>query len=195
MERGNVALGTLVLVIAAMVVVVGGAMVLLQTQTNLLNDLGRTNADARVELLNRLELSNLSADRNNNNPNDLSYLYIKGRWATGGKPIPWSDLSLVVQGEGFSRTLGFNPASDNSHAGCRTGASGAGVFSGWQIDKTALSATLSENDAVELCVRLDEVVEANAKLLIRVLPKNGTQSQIETQTPNVFDRNTLGLYP
>lgn len=194
MNRGSIAIGTLLLFIAALLVVTGGAFVLLSTQQQFMEQFRSSATEGQKSVLTRLDISNLAAQKSDDDPARLEWFFLTGQFSADAPPMPVDQLQVQFTTESSSSVLDYNAPAANSPADCMQAAVGERVF-GVRFLNHGIENAVKPGDKIELCMWSAEGIVGNTKLLIRVLPKNGTPTVLETTTPRVFDRDTLSLYP
>ena len=196
MSRASASIEAMILFLGAMLVVVGAAMVMVAQQGAFLNQMHFSTSEGRKAILTQFSVEHVSADLNDFNRGQLAYFFLTGRLASQSPDLPMSEMVLVIETGSSITTRDYNASTGMTNADCKAAANSNTVFSMRPLRDGGSRTVLKADEPVEFCWHEFPGLEVDTKLLIRVLPKNGSSpTSLEVVTPGVFDRNTVNLYP
>ncbi len=193
-KKAESGIGTLIIFIAMILVAAIAAGVLIQTATSLQNKALLTGERTKGQVSTSLSVLLIYAE-DGSVGNNVEDFFMKVKLSSGSDPIKVSDALLEVGLSDDSLDLEFNTAGT-----CAPGFGDFNVATEFAIEYLVQSNTwkqdyLHRGDIMKICFRAPRLVTADENVAIRIVPKVGTPTIIETATPEVINQQRVYVFP
>ena len=218
-KKAEMGIGTLIIFIAMILVAAIAAGVLLQTASTLQNKALQTGQKSKGQVSTMLTPILLFAENGTNQ--ELDYFHLKAKLAPGSDPLKLGEMLLSMDLTNDSADLVYGgtvsscvpPTRDStgnltSYSGTyftiRTndeanglGTKGTGNFTvDYLINAhNQINGYLQRGDVVEFCFESPRHVAEDEDISIKLIPKIGTATYIETSTPDIITEQRVVMYP
>ncbi len=188
-KKADTGIGTLILFIAMILVAAIAAGVLIQTATSLQNKALLTGDRTKGQVSTSMSVLLIYAE-DGSTGNYVNNFSMKLKLSPGSDPIKLNDTLIEVDLSDSSSDLTYDPLVT-----CPT--STAGNFS---VEYLVQGSDYSEHylhrgDIIKLCFQAPRAVLADEDIAIRIIPKVGTPTVIETATPEVINQRRSYIFP
>jgi flagellin FlaB len=191
-KKAEAGIGTLIIFIAMILVAAIAASVLIQTATSLQNKALLTGTRAEDQISTSMQVVSVYAEDGSSGDN-LKEFYAKLKLAPGSDPVKLNGTLVVFDTESNTTNLQYD-----SGITCATGSSSYtngkfGVRS--LVLGTSTPQYLNRGDVVEICFSSPENVSTNKAFTLTLIPQVGTQTVVESVTPDVINDKREYLFP
>ncbi|MFP4111574.1 MAG: archaellin/type IV pilin N-terminal domain-containing protein [Candidatus Woesearchaeota archaeon] len=196
-KRAEVGIGTLILFIAMILVAAIAASVLIQTATSLQNKALLTGKRTQEQISTGISVLLVYAEDGSTN-NDLDNFSMKIKLTPGSEPLKLNDTLIEFDLSDGSADLEYNSTGDCETAGSfKTSTSGDGVFAATHLVEGSeyRQHYLHSGDVVKVCFASPRSITPDEDIAIRIIPKVGIPSVIETATPEVINQQRSYIFP
>ncbi|MFP4111576.1 MAG: archaellin/type IV pilin N-terminal domain-containing protein [Candidatus Woesearchaeota archaeon] len=188
-KKADTGIGTLILFIAMILVAAIAAGVLIQTATSLQNKALLTGDRTKGQVSTSLSVLLIYAE-DGSVGNYVNNFSLKLKLSPGSDPIKLNDTLIEVDLSDSSSDLTYDPL--NTCPATTTG--------NFSVNYLVQGADYTEHylhrgDIIMLCFQAPRAVLADEDIAIRVIPKVGTPTVIETATPEVINQKRAYIFP
>lgn len=198
-KKAEMGIGTLIIFIAMILVAAIAASVLIQTATSLQNKALLTGKRTQGQISTATQvLLVYGEDGTTGSPKSLSDFFMKMKLAPGSDAIRLNDTLLEFDMADSSADLTYNMSAIDCVAGSYdTDANGNGNFSArYLIEGSEYRAGyIHRGDVVELCFKSPINVTSDEDISIRLIPKVGTPTTVETAVPEIVGQKRIYIFP
>ena len=221
MKKAEMGIGTLIIFIAMILVAAIAASVLLQTASTLQNKALQTGQRSKGQVSTTISPILLFGE-NGSTGNNLEDFYLKAKLAPGSDPIKLSELLISFDVNNQTADLVHGGTSGVCTAPVRNSTEHLTTYSGrfftyWTGDDAKGTGTagtgnytvkyLIENDeshqngymqrgeVLQFCFEAPRHVGEDENIAIKLIPKVGTPTYIETATPDIITATRVIVYP
>jgi flagellin FlaB len=218
-KRAEMGIGTLIIFIAMILVAAIAAGVLLQTASTLQNKALQTGQKSKGQVSTMLTPILLFAD--NGTDQDLENFHLKAKLAPGSDPLKLGEMLLSFDLNNESADLQYGGTVDTCVAPIRDSTGNLTTYSGrfftirtndeanglgskgtgnFTVDylinaHNQINGYLQRGDVVEFCFEAPRKVNEDEDISIKLIPKIGTATYIETSTPDIITEQRVVMYP
>ena len=220
-KRAEMGIGTLIIFIAMILVAAIAAGVLLQTASTLQNKALQTGERSKGQVSTTISPILLFGE-NGSTSHNLENFYLKAKLAPGSDPIKLSELlisfdvnnqtaDLVYGGSGSSCTAPARNSTDHltTYSGRfftywtgdeskGTGTAGQGNYTIKYLitsDNSHQAGYMQRGEVLQFCFEAPRHVGEDENIAIKLIPKVGTPTYIQTSTPDIITATRVIIYP
>jgi flagellin FlaB len=196
-KRAEVGIGTLILFIAMILVAAIAASVLIQTATSLQNKALLAGKRTQDQISSGLSVLLVYAE-DGSTDNSLDNFSMKVKLNPGSEPMKLNDTLIEFDLNDQSADLEYNETGDCSTSGAfRTDSEGSGFFAATHLVEGSAHRPhyLHSGDVVKLCFAAPRSITPDEDIAIRIIPKIGIPTVIETATPEVINQQRSYIFP
>ena len=199
-KKAEMGIGTLIIFIAMILVAAIAAGVLLQTASTLQNKALQTGQKSKGQVSTTITPILLFAE--DGSDSSVDNFYLKAKLAPGSDPIKLNELLLSFDLNNASADLEYR--SDSKADNCSYGADGfytASDGTGNYTVKYLINGSsnkagyLQRGDVVQFCFRAPRSINEDEDISIKLIPKVGTATYIESSTPDIMTDRRIVIYP
>ncbi|MGM5485507.1 MAG: archaellin/type IV pilin N-terminal domain-containing protein [Nanobdellota archaeon] len=192
-KKAEMGIGTLIIFIAMILVAAIAAGVLIQTASSLQNKALLTGERSQQQVSTSLKPMLIYAENGSGSNHAVDTFYTKVKVAPGSDPVALGDLLVEMSLENASYDYGYN-----STLNCDTNLpSGAEDFASEYLIKGSRfeSGYLHSGDIVKLCFKTGRNITEDETLELRMVPKVGNPTLIETAMPDYITQKRVVVFP
>lgn len=192
-KKAEMGVGTLIIFIAMLLVAAVAAGVLLQTAGSLQQKALSTGQAARGEISTNARVIEVSAtDGSDQNVENFS---MQMKLSPGSEPIKLSEVTLTMNTDDNTLTLTYS--GDGNYSNLTSNAAGVGTFGvEYLINGTNhLDGNLQRGDIVRVHYAAPVQITEDEHVRINFIPKIGTPTLVEFNTPDVISTQRVYMYP
>lgn len=191
-KKAEMAIGTLVIFIAMIVVAAVVAGTLVSTTGSLQNKALETGKATRQQISTQISVIDVTAENGNDSTIEEFEMTIKT--ASGSDPIKFEDLLLSMRLSNTSADFTYNSSIDCSNdaetiAGDKFGIDYALEGSQHRADY------LTRGDVVKVCFEAPRSVAEYEEIHLRLTPQFGLPVTISTNSPDLIYQTKVAIYP
>ena len=199
-KKAEMGIGTLIIFIAMILVAAIAAGVLLQTASTLQNKALQTGQKSKGQVSTTITPILLFADDGTDGL--VENFYLKAKLAPGSDPIKLDELLLSFDLNNKSADLEFRADSKKNNCsygpdGFNTNSDGTGNFTVKYLINSSSNKNgyMQRGDVIQFCFRAPREIDEDEDLSIKLIPKIGTATYIETSTPDIMTDKRIVMYP
>jgi flagellin FlaB len=199
-KRAEMGIGTLIIFIAMILVAAIAAGVLLQTAATLQNKALQTGQKSKGQVSTTITPILLFADDGTDGL--VENFFLKAKLAPGSDPIKLDELLLSFDLNNKSADLEFRQDSYKNNCsygvnGFYTKSDGTGNFTVKYLINSSSNKNgyLQRGDVIQFCFRAPRSINEDEDLSIKLIPKVGTATYIESSTPDIMTDKRVVIYP
>ena len=184
--------GTLIIFIAMLLVAAVAAGVLLQTAGSLQQQALVTGQASRSEISTNARVIEVSAV--DGTEGTLENFTIQMKLSPGSDPIKLDEVTLTFNTDNTSTTLIYNNATFGTN---QTGNEGSGNFSVNYLIQGSnhIPGNLQRGDVIRIDLQAPRQIGESESVRLNFIPKIGTATLVEFNTPDVISTQRAYLYP
>jgi len=188
-KKADTGIGTLILFIAMILVAAIAAGVLIQTATSLQNKALMTGERTKGQVSTSLSVLLIYAE-DGSTGNYVNNFSLKLKLSPGSDPIKLNDTLIEVDLSDDSADLTYD-----STRTCPSVSTGNFSVEYLVEGSDYTPNYLHRGDIIKLCFEAPRNVIADEDISIRIIPKVGTPTVIETATPEVINQKRSYIFP
>jgi archaeal flagellin FlaB len=188
-KKGEMAMGTLIIFIAMILIAAVAAAVLITTTSSLQSkalDTGRATTTEVATNIKIMQVFGTNASSNNN----LENLYISTQLAAGSNMVRFRDMLLTLGLKEISQDYLYNQS-----ATCSDVAGGDYAVDYIMNSSNSVRGYLSNGDVVRICIVSPRSINESEDFTISLVPKSGNPVTLAFTTPTVMNMQTEKIYP
>lgn len=191
-KKAEMGIGTLILFIAMILVASIAAGVLIQTATSLQNKALLTGDRSKSQVSTNIMPVILHGE-DGTDSDGINEFYLKARLAPGSDGISFSDLLISFSLKNLSLDMIYNSSNNCSDISTSNGEYYAVEY---LIDsQNKADGYLQYRDVVLICFQSTRKVKEDETLTLRLIPKVGSPTVIETALPDIMTHKRVVIYP
>jgi flagellin FlaB len=188
-KKGEMAMGTLIIFIALVLIAAVAASVLIQTTGTLQNKALSTGKATTTEVGTSLKVMQITGE--NGSDEEIETFTVAMKLNSGSDPIRFEDLLITFDLNEVSRNYQYN-----SNGSCSNVTSNSDFFVTYTFNGTNhKDGYLTKGDVVDLCFNTTRPVQVNEKVRFNFFPKTGTSRVIETHMPELILTQRVPIFP
>jgi flagellin-like protein len=197
-KKGDMGIGTLIIFIAMILVAAIAAGVLIQTAGTLQNKALQTGDRSKVQVSTSITVTQIFAE--NGSSGGLTDFFITLKLAPGSDPIKFTDALVSFSLKDKSVNLAYKNAGciSDSGTGYRSNqATGEGNYTVQYLinGSNHMDSYLTIGDVARICLESPRQVTEDESIKINILPKTGSQANLDFSSPNVISQRRMFLFP
>lgn len=195
-RKAEMGVGTLIIFIAMLLVAAVAAGVLLQTAGSLQQKALDTGQQTKAEISTNVRVIEVAATDAQATPRFINNFTEQLKLAPGSDPIKLSEVTITFSTDNSSLTLAYNNDTNLSNF-TSNGATGTGTFTAEYLinGSNHVDGNIAPGDVVRLYYMSAYPVGEDSAVRINFIPKIGTATLTEFNTPDVMSTQQVFLYP
>ncbi len=190
-RKAEMGVGTLIIFIAMLIVAAVAAGVLIQTAGSLQQQALSTGQASRQEISTNARVIEVSGV--DGSDGDLENFTMQIKLSPGSSPIKLDEVTLTVNTDNTTTTLLYS----GSTAFSTNATTGEGTFGvEYLINGTNhIDGNLQRGDVIRLSLAAPRAIEEDEHIRLNFIPKIGTATLVEFNTPDVISTQSVYVYP
>jgi flagellin-like protein len=195
-KRAEMGVGTLIIFIAMLLVAAVAAGVLLQTAGSLQQRALVTGAQTRAEISTNTRVVEVSASDAQGDA-AVENFSMQMKLSPGSDPIKLAEVTLTFSTFDSTVTLTYNNTSNYTGGFGTVLSAGTGSYTVEYLinGSNHIDGNLQRGDVVRLRWSAGQGIGEDTHIRINFIPKIGTATLVEFETPDVMSTQTVFLYP
>jgi archaeal flagellin FlaB len=191
-KKADMGIGTLILFIAMILVAAIAAGVLIQTASSLQNKALLTGERSKSQVSTNIMPIILHAE-DGTDVDGVDEFYLKVRLAPGSDSVNFDDLLLSFSLKDLSLDMTYN---DSNNCSVLSTSNGLYFAIDYLIDGgNPTIGYLQSGDVVLLCFQSTRKINEDESLILRLIPKVGSPTVIESALPDIMTEQRIVIYP